>query len=95
LNRTYRYTVKQWDKTSDQLNDLVTARIPVRNNCDKYQVLPSKGYTQWFVGMLDDPNADILLGPGANYDIRDELEGCPGKLIFTLHGANRQVLYGL
>jgi hypothetical protein len=67
------YTVKQWDKTPDQLDALVTARIPVRNNRDsryfgdKYQVLPSKGYTQWFVGMLDDPNIDILLGPGANY----------------------------
>jgi hypothetical protein len=67
------YTVKQWSKTPDQLDALVTARIPVRNNrdgryfSDKYQVLPSKGYTQWFVGMLDDPNIDILLGPGANY----------------------------
>jgi hypothetical protein len=44
------YTVKQWDKTPDQLDALVTARIPVRNNRDsryfgdKYQVLPSKGY---------------------------------------------------
>jgi UDP-galactopyranose mutase len=40
--------VKQWDKTPDQLDALVTARIPVRNNHDpryfgdKYQVLPLK-----------------------------------------------------
>jgi len=84
------YTVKQWSKTPAQLDALVTARIPVRNNRDaryfgdKYQVLPSKGYTQWFVGMLDDPNIDILLGPGANYfDIKDQLKDRCGKLIFT------------
>jgi UDP-galactopyranose mutase len=84
------YTVKQWDKTPDQLDALVTARIPVRNNRDsryfgdKYQVLPSKGYTQWFVGMLDDPNIDILLGPGANYfELRSQLDTRCGKLIFT------------
>lgn len=29
-----QYTVKQWDKTPDQLDALVTARIPVRNNRD-------------------------------------------------------------
>ena len=52
------YTKKQWDKEPKELDALVTARIPVRNNfdpryfSDKYQVLPSKGYTKWFVPVL-------------------------------------------
>ena len=82
------YTIKQWDKTPSQLDALVTARIPVRNNrdaryfSDKYQVLPSKGYTQWFAGMLDHPKIDILLG--ADYfRLRDALQDRCGKLIFT------------
>lgn len=82
------YTVKQWSKTPDQLDALVTARIPVRNNRDaryfgdKYQVLPSKGYTQWFVGMLDDPKIDIMLGVDY-FKLRDRLDQRCGKLIFT------------
>ena len=52
------YTIKQWAKHPSELGPEVTARIPVRNNYDdryfgdKYQALPSKGYTAMFEKML-------------------------------------------
>jgi len=45
------YTLKQWGVMPSELDASVTARIPVRDNhdpryfADRYQLLPSKGYT--------------------------------------------------
>lgn len=45
----------------------VTARIPVRTDndpryfTDKYQALPSEGYTAWFEDMLNHPLIDVVL----------------------------------
>ena len=61
------YTEKQWGKSPADLDASVTARIPVRNNHDpryfndRYQLLPSKGYTQWFAAVLDNPLIRIAL----------------------------------
>jgi UDP-galactopyranose mutase len=55
------YTIKQWAKEPAELGPEVTARIPVRDNYDnryfgdKYQALPSKGYTEFFKHLLDHP----------------------------------------
>ena len=82
------YTKKQWDKEPKELDALVTARIPVRNNfdpryfSDKYQVLPSKGYTKWFAQVLDHKNIDVVLGVDY-FNVRKRLEGRCGKTIFT------------
>jgi UDP-galactopyranose mutase len=52
------YTFKQWKKYPSQLKPSVLARIPVRDNfdtryfSDKYQYLPSKGYTHFFKNLL-------------------------------------------
>jgi len=82
------YTKKQWDKEPKELDALVTARIPVRNNfdpryfADKYQVLPEKGYTAWFAQILKHPNIDVVLGVDY-FKVKDSLEGRCGKTIFT------------
>jgi len=82
------YTKKQWDKYPKELDALVTARIPVRNNfdpryfSDKYQILPSKGYTTWFAHVLGHKNIDVVLGVDY-FKIRKQLEGRCGKTIFT------------
>lgn len=82
------YTKKQWDKEPKELDALVTARIPVRNNfdpryfSDKYQILPAKGYTKWFAQVLGHKNIDVVLGVDF-FDVRKYLEGRCGKTIFT------------
>jgi UDP-galactopyranose mutase len=62
------YTIKQWAKTPAQLAPEVLARIPVRDSwdnryfSDRYQALPTDGYTSLFVKMLAHPNITTLLG---------------------------------
>lgn len=52
------YTEKQWNKSVFHLAPEVTGRIPVRDNwdnryfSDKYQVLPLRGYTDFFHSMI-------------------------------------------
>jgi UDP-galactopyranose mutase len=61
------YTIKQWNRSPKDMNASVTARIPVRSDfdpryfADKWQALPSKGYTAWFEAMLDHPLIDVVL----------------------------------
>jgi UDP-galactopyranose mutase len=55
------YTYKQWGKYPHELNKEVLERIPIRNNFDtryfndKYQALPHKGYTHFFLKILNNP----------------------------------------
>ena len=72
------YTIKQWAKSPAQLAPEVMARIPVRNNrdaryfSDKWQALPTQGYTSMFEHMLDNP----LITVDTNVDyfqVRDRL----------------------
>jgi len=59
------YTYKQWAKYPEELKPEVLARIPIRDNfddryfSDKYQALPSKGYTHFFQSLLKHPNIVI------------------------------------
>ena len=61
------YTYKQWAKFPSELKPDVLARIPVRNNfdpryfTDKYQVLPTGGYTRFFEKLLDNINITVHL----------------------------------
>jgi len=61
------YTYKQWNKYPNELNEEVLSRIPLRNNFDtryfndRYQVLPEKGYTNFFNQLIDNKNIDIVL----------------------------------
>ena len=62
------YTIKQWAKDPKDLESLVLARIPVRDNwdnryfSDRFQALPTNGYTAVFEKMLDHPNIEVRLG---------------------------------
>ncbi|NOQ64643.1 MAG: UDP-galactopyranose mutase [Methyloprofundus sp.] len=67
------YTAKQWGKKPEDISPEVTGRVPVhisRDNRyfqDKYQAIPSQGYTKVFDKMLDHPNISLLL----NTDFKD------------------------
>jgi len=62
------YTKKQWGISAQELEPMVTARIPIRFNkddryfTDRYQGIPQAGYTKMFENMLADKNIDVLLG---------------------------------
>jgi UDP-galactopyranose mutase len=80
------YTRKQWGMDPSELDACVTARVPVRTNCDDryftdtYQVMPKHGYTRMFERMLNHPNIKILL----NADYRDVEGTIPHtEVIFT------------
>ena len=59
------YTLKQWESDPKDLGPSVLARIPVRNNhddryfTDKYQAIPSKGYTYLIANMLRHPKIKV------------------------------------
>lgn len=61
------YTKKQWEKDPLELDPEVLNRIPVRDNfddryfSDKYQALPTYGYTKFFEKMLNHPNITVML----------------------------------
>jgi UDP-galactopyranose mutase len=61
------YTYKQWGKYPQELKPEVLARIPLRNNfddryfSDKYQVLPTNGYTCFFQNILNNKNITVKL----------------------------------
>jgi UDP-galactopyranose mutase len=80
------YTRKQWGLDPSELDASVTARVPVRTNCDDryftdiYQVMPLHGYTRMFERMLTHPNIKILL----NADYREVRQMVPHlEVIFT------------
>ncbi|MDR3643028.1 MAG: UDP-galactopyranose mutase [Candidatus Doudnabacteria bacterium] len=81
------YTKKQWNKEPAELDALVLARIPVRNDfndgyfSDKYQALPAGGYTRLFEKMLGHPNIHISLNADF-FQKRQEAQNCE-KLFYT------------
>ncbi len=71
------YTYKQWGVYPEKLSPEVTKRIPVRLNSDdryfsdKYQGLPSDGYTKLFKRMLSHKNITIMLNTDYKEVIND------------------------
>ena len=61
------YTAKQWGMKPEEIDKEVTARVPVligkddRYFKDKYQGIPSEGYSKIFEKMLNHPNIKIML----------------------------------
>ena len=82
------YTIKQWGKSPKEMEASVTARIPVRKNWDpryfddKWQALPSEGYTAWFEGILKHPLIDVVLNTEF-HDHQFHLEKNCGKIVYT------------
>jgi UDP-galactopyranose mutase len=62
------YTTKQWGYRPEELSASVTARIPVRIGRDdryfqdRFQSMPSEGYTAMFERMLSHRNIRVILG---------------------------------
>jgi UDP-galactopyranose mutase len=67
------YTRKQWHRGAKDLDPSVCGRIPIRTNRDdrylseRFQALPSKGYTAMFEKMLSHPKVKVML----NTDFRE------------------------
>ncbi|MEL6351083.1 MAG: UDP-galactopyranose mutase [Cyanobacteria bacterium J06627_28] len=74
-----RYTQKQWNLKPEELDNGVTARVPIyisRDNRyfqDTYQATPKHGYTEMFQRMIGHPNIKVLLN--TNYrEVIDEID---------------------
>lgn len=93
-----KYTMKQWNQKPEEVDQSVTARVPVllsydnRYFQDQYQGMPLEGYTKLFEKMLDHENIDIILNQDAkkllSFDFDKHIvsyKGQPfdGKIIFT------------
>ena len=85
-NVFYGYTLKQWELKPEQLDPLVTGRVPVyisrddRYFQDIYQAMPRYGYSALFQRMLDNRNIRILLNTSFH-----ELEGLTrfDRMVYT------------
>ena len=61
------YTTKQWGTSPEDVDSAVTARVPVylskdnRYFQDKYQGIPTEGYTKLIEKMLDNKNIEVRL----------------------------------
>jgi UDP-galactopyranose mutase len=92
------YTKKQWGLLPEELDPLVTERVPVRissDDCyfqDPFQGIPLKGYTSMFEKMLEHPRIKLILGTDYNHIMDFDFEKkkifidgneFTGKLIFT------------
>jgi UDP-galactopyranose mutase len=78
------YTIKQWDLNPSELEPSVLERIPVRDTfndryfSDKYEALPSNGYTEFVKNILDHKNITVELNTEYNNSIHKS-----NKLFFT------------
>ena len=82
----YGYTLKQWGLKPEELDFSVSSRVPVhisnddRYFQDRYQAIPSEGYTKLFENRLNHKNIDLEL----NLDFKQAKEQIKfNKLIFT------------
>ncbi|MFN4305666.1 UDP-galactopyranose mutase [Sulfurihydrogenibium azorense] len=92
------YTAKQWGLKPEEIDPGVTARVPVfigkddRYFTDRYQAIPTEGYTKIFERMLNHKNIKIMLNTDFKEVIHINFENrkiyflgqeFKGKLIFT------------
>ena len=62
------YSKKMWGLNLEEIDAEILNRVPIRNDQnelyfpdDKFQALPSKGYTNLFVNIFDHPQIEVLL----------------------------------
>lgn len=90
------YTQKMWGLKPTEMSPAVTGRVPIRLSYDsrhfqqKYQYMPSAGYTELFNKMLDHPHITVKLNTDINQimalkDDKIYLDGAiyNGQLIYT------------
>lgn len=92
------YTKKQWQTDPRQLPASIINRLPVRFDfepyyfTDKYEGLPTDGYTAVFQRMLDSPYIDIHLGVDF-FDVRERIK--PHQLVIYSGPIDRYFDYRL
>jgi UDP-galactopyranose mutase len=76
------YTAKQWQTDPTELSADIITRLPVRYNFDnryfndKYEGLPTDGYTAWLTRMADHPNIEVRLDTDfLDEDVAAEFKG--------------------
>lgn len=78
------YTTKMWNLRPDQIDESVTARLPIilsyRNTYfnDKYEGLPKEGYTKAFEKIFDHPNISVTV----NFDAIQHLQFLDDEIKF-------------
>lgn len=76
------YTVKQWGVKPEDLDPLVTGRVPVFVGRDnryfqaKYQGIPLHGYTAMFEKMLNHPNIEVRLNTPFDKSMLKDFDHC-------------------
>lgn len=89
------YTAKQWGISPNEIDPSVLRRVPVyfsyKDGCfeDTYQMVPIKGYTEWFNNLLDHKNITLKLGQDALLRIRIS----DNKILIDNHEFNGLVIY--
>ncbi|GAB3852197.1 UDP-galactopyranose mutase [Nocardioides maradonensis] len=74
------YTAKQWEKDPKDLSPDIITRLPVRYTFDnryfndKYEGLPTDGYTAWLTRMADHPNIEVRTSVDF-FDVVDDYKG--------------------
>ncbi len=89
------YTMKQWEKKPSEIDPATTARVPVRLSdddryfTDKYQGMPTNGYTSLINNMLAHENITVETGCDAltRIALRD------GKIYFDGKETSAKVIY--
>ncbi|HZX55846.1 MAG TPA: UDP-galactopyranose mutase, partial [Ilumatobacteraceae bacterium] len=72
------YTEKQWQTDPRQLDPDIITRLPVRYTfdnryfSDRFEGLPTDGYTAWLERMADHPNIEVSLGVDY-FDVRERI----------------------
>lgn len=90
-----KYTGKQWGVKPNEIDEAVTARVPVILTekdgyfTDEYQAMPGSGYTGLFENMLAHPNIDLRLSTLA----KDCLKFEDGKILFGCTEFNGEVIF--
>ena len=92
------YTEKQWGMTPEEVGGAAMARIPFYVSRDdryfqnRYQGIPTHGYTKIFERMLDNPNIHLMLNTNYHDIIKCDMEkhgflfsntAFTGKVIYT------------
>lgn len=90
------YTAKQWAMSPEDMDSAVTARVPIfigrddRYFNDKYQIIPSKGYSKLFYNMLKHKNIKIMLNTKFTdiCELKDDIfylmgKKFEGKVVYT------------
>lgn len=91
------YTLKQWGIAAEQLSPEVLKRVPVvlshddRYFRDRFQQMPTQGYTAMVEKLLSHPNVQVALGQDASRWIA--LDETQGEILVRQRPFNGQLVY--